>query len=193
MALSEEKKWEISIDGDNSVYIELGMADLTLSDNFPIRYAAKKGNTRIFKMLLENTIVNPSTLDNEAIIMASKNGHTEIVKLLLNDQRVDPSEDWNACIREASINGHLEIVKLLLNDSRTDPSELNNSAIIKSYNLDPTKFTNWNWEIVLSKKLDKIVALLFKDKRVRNMLKINNIDIYKELNKELTKNKVIEF
>jgi ankyrin repeat protein len=193
MSLIEEKNWKISIDGNNSIYIELGMANLTMSDDFPIRYAARKGNTRIFKMLLDNKIVNPTTLDNEAIRMASKYGYTEIVQLLLNDPRVDPADDWNACIREASINGHLEIVQLLLNDPRVDPSELDNFAIIRTYKLDPTKFTNYDWEIVLSEKLDKIVALLFKDKRVRNMLRNNNIDLYQELNSKFIKNTICEF
>ncbi|KAJ2991885.1 hypothetical protein HDV02_003400 [Globomyces sp. JEL0801] len=98
-------------------------------DNLAIRFASRKGQTEIVKLLLKDSRVDPSAQNNSAIREAATYGHIEIVKLLLHDSRVDPSAQNNSAIQGAATYGHIEIIKLLLQDSRVDPSAQNNSAI----------------------------------------------------------------
>ena len=113
----------------------------------------------------------------EKFYKAIKNNDINNVKSLLNDKRIDPSYDNNFAIQLASQNGHIDIVKLLLKDKRVDPSHDNNYIIRFAYN---------------EGYLD-IVNLLWQDQRVKNSLKNHNEELYNQLVKQNTKEKVDKF
>ena len=92
-----------------------------------------------------------------------------------------------------SQNGHFDIVELLLSDPRVDPSDNYNHAIVHSYKINPLEFRYNEYLLSYSKNLDKVVNLLFKDKRVKNSLKIDDEKIYNKLNLKNIRNKVSGF
>lgn len=108
--------------------------NLTFCDNFALKWAITKGDTRIVNLLLSSD-VDPSFEDNWAIRTATEKGFHEIAELLCNDSRVDPTARSNVTLINASANGHSEIVRLLLDDSRVDPSTFNNVAIRMASNI----------------------------------------------------------
>ena len=72
-----------------------------------VYWAITCGHVEIVKLLLNNTLADPS----DAIQFAIKNGHLDIVKLLLNDQQVNPLN--NNAIKLANEGNYFEIIKLL--------------------------------------------------------------------------------
>lgn len=80
--------------------------------------SVESNNTKTFKYLLKNNLVEPCILNNWAIRTAAQYGFVEIFNLLLNDPRVNPVFDDNCILLTASANGHLQIVKLILDDKR---------------------------------------------------------------------------
>ena len=108
------------------------------------------------------------------------------VKLLLNDKRVNPSDRNNWAIILASKDGYFDIVKLLLEDKRVDPSDHSNYF---------TKENSYNWAIYLafSNGYFNISNLLWQDQRVKNTLKKDIPDLYNQLVKQDTKEKVDKF
>jgi ankyrin repeat protein len=220
MAAYTRSQWQNAINNNESQHIDFENDDLNCGSNLPIRYAAKKGNTRIFKLLLNNSLVDPSDNGDSAIIDASDNGHTEIVELLLKDPRVDPTSMGNASIIMAANNGHTDVFKLLLNDPRVDPSAQENAAILKASRggcfdivkllcedkrVDPSD--NWNDSIIEAyfRKPEKhtnphsaqlyvnIVDILFLDQRVKKMLMKNEKKLYEIINKKHIRNKIFKF
>ena len=92
----------------------------------------------------------------EAII----NKDTKLTKLLLEDNAYD---SW--AFRFACDEGLFDIVRLLLENKMHDPCKIQNAAIYFAY----------------EKKFHKIVQLLWNDKRVRNTLENDNVELYNEL------------
>ena len=78
---------------------------------------------------------------------------------------------------KASRHGHINIVELLLNDSRVNPSDDENGAI----------------EAASHEGRNEVIELLWQDKRVKNTLQRDCIDLYNKLMKQEVKNKVNEF
>lgn len=90
-----------------------------LAGNSALSMAAKRGNTNIVKLLLQNGAATNCTLKNfktNALIEAVKHGHTEIVKLLLDHQggEAQDTTDNGAMLDLAVYSDHDQIVKLLL-------------------------------------------------------------------------------
>ncbi|KAJ3030035.1 UNVERIFIED_CONTAM: hypothetical protein HDU68_010284 [Siphonaria sp. JEL0065] len=84
--------------------------------------SAQNGYLDIFKLLMEDGRLDPSSEDNIAIFIAAQSGHSEIVKLLLQDPQVDPSTSENRALGAACQNGHTKVVELLLTAARVDPT-----------------------------------------------------------------------
>jgi len=59
--------------------------DITIKDNYILRWASIRGFTKIIKLLIKNNI-DVSWNDNYALRWAIKNGHLEIVKIILKKQ-----------------------------------------------------------------------------------------------------------
>jgi ankyrin repeat protein len=85
------------------------------------QYACSDQLTKIVRLLLKDSRIDPSKSDNYCINYASKNGHTKIVKILIKHPRVNPSDNHNYAIKQSCKYGHINIVKLLLKDDRVDP------------------------------------------------------------------------
>jgi Ankyrin repeats (3 copies) len=99
------------------------------SYNCALKWAARRGNFDLVRLLLADPHVDPSAWNQSAIRVASMFGRTEIVRTLLAHPRVDPSVDNQCAFRTASANGHKVTVRLLLADTRVDPSANNQEAI----------------------------------------------------------------
>lgn len=127
--------------------------------------------------LLNSPEVNPTYFFNLPIRIASELGYYEIVELLLKDSRVDPSDMDNYALRLSAENCHFDIVKLLMTHKLVDPSAFNNYAIMLS-----------------SKRKDyEMIDLLWSDKRVRDSLKISDLNLYNELIQKNSKEKIGNF
>jgi hypothetical protein len=148
---------------------------MTKQDDFD--NAIQVNNYKVVKTLLNDPEVDPTNNVNFAIRISSEHGFIDIVKLLLNDPRVDPTDDFNDAIRYASRSGETETVRLLLTDSRVNPTSVNNSAISNA---------ELNGYI-------ETVALLWIDKRFKNTLKIDNLPLYNQLQKEDIQDKINNF
>ncbi len=90
--------------------------------------ASKRGNTRVVKLLLQNTRVDPSTKHNFPLLAAIRCCSIDTLKLLLQDSRINLMA-FNYRIIEAIYTGNVEVLSLILQDPRVDPSEDNNLAI----------------------------------------------------------------
>ena len=141
------------------------------------REAIENNDIKTIQLLLKDKNVEPNFFDNYAICYASKKGYFKVVKLLLNEPSVCPAGDNNYSIRYASKNGHINLVKLLLKDERVNPAAGFNFAICKSYK---------NQHI-------NIVNLLWQNKKIKNTLKKDNLELYNTLTQEDIKNKVGDF
>ena len=119
---------------------------------------------------------------DEALIKACEYGSVDIVKILLKDERIAPDEGWNYALRIASKYGNLDVIKLLLKDKRVDPSDASNWAISQSDEFTIDKLTR-----------NSIVLLLWKDSRVKNTLKNDDLLLYNKLIKQDIQNKISEF
>ena len=135
--------------------------NLTVNNNYAIRWASQCGYLSVVELLLKDKRVNPSADDNFAIQSASENGHLLVVERLLEDNEVDPSARDNLAIQVASCDGHLSIVERLLKDKRVDPSTVDNLAIRSAFGRGHLS----------------IVKRLLKDKRVRS--KLSNTEKHK--------------
>jgi ankyrin repeat protein len=131
---------------------------MTKQEQFSLAF--EKNDFNLIKLLIKDKNLNPCIHDNYFFRYASERGHTEIIKLLLNDPRVNPNDRGNYSLKLSSINGHTEIVKLLLNDSRVDPTVAD-----------------------LFQQTDNI-DLLWKDKRFKNTLLMDNQELYNKLMKK---------
>ncbi|KAI8900833.1 ankyrin repeat-containing domain protein [Globomyces pollinis-pini] len=92
--------------------------DPSFNDNSPFRFAARRGNTEICKILLGDPRVDPTVKNNCAVRQAAAGGYVECVQFLLTDPRIDPTELNNLALRQARKNGHTKVVEILLADER---------------------------------------------------------------------------
>ena len=123
------------------------------------------------------------------MISAIDENNIKEFEILLKNKKFDPSMSDNHAIALASYYGHIEIVKLLLNDPRVDPSFDNNYAISLSYNYNDSNHVSYNND----NNNPYIVELLWKDERVKNTLKKDNLELYNKLKKMDTKIKINKF
>tara|TARA_Y100000034_G_scaffold99524_1_gene122299 strand:- start:350 stop:610 length:261 start_codon:yes stop_codon:yes gene_type:complete len=86
---------------------------------------------------------------------------------------MDIQEQFYDYIEKNDINN----VKLLLNDKRVDPSDRN----------------NWAIRFAFKNKHFDIVNLLWQDQRIKNSLKNHDEELYNQLVKQDTKEKVDKF
>ena len=130
----------------------------------------------LFKKLLKSSIVEEMDTETHSIMDAAQHGRIEIAKILLKDKRVKPEIYDSSSVMLAAFHGHFEMVELLMKDKRIDPSGADNYAMEEA-ELYPS-----------------IRELLFKDKRVRKLLKKQNIELYNQLmKKEIIQNKINRF
>jgi len=101
-------------------------ADVTIGDNYAIRYSAQKGHLEIVKYLIKHG-ADVTAFNNYAICCAAPNGHLEIVKYLI-EHGADVAARHNHAIRGASENGYLELVKYLF-EHGADITAMDNYAI----------------------------------------------------------------
>jgi len=120
------------------------------NNNLAISLSVLYEQLEIFKTLIQDSRVDPSTRNNYQIRHASSCGNLEMVKLLLRDSRVDPGTDGNTAIKLASYNGHLEVVKLLLKDSRVKMQDIDKNS--SEFN----KIVKINREVKLEKLLQHV-------------------------------------
>ena len=106
--------------------------------------AVKDNDIKNVKLLLNDSMVDPSAADNYAIRWASYKGQLDVVKLLLNDPRVDPSDSNNQAIRVASDQGHIDVVKLLWK----------NKKIKDSFKMDDSALSHYLNRLNVNDKLD---------------------------------------
>ena len=139
--------------------------------------------------ILNNNDIDPTYDDCKAFVIALENGLVEVVKLLLINPKINPSFRNNHCISIAAQEGLEEIVEILLIDPRVEPSSKHNQAISIAKH-----FSNFDKPAKASQKTYfNIIKLLWKDQRVKNTLKNDNIKLYNELKIEDIKNKINEF
>ena len=149
-----------------------------VSYSFALKEASKYGHLNIVKLLLKYPIFNPCLDNYSAIKEAARAGYCEIVKLLIEDERVDPSYGNNTLIQFASRYGcYPNIIKIFLNNTNVDPSGNRNASLY------------YAWD----NKEYSVVKLLWGDKRVRNLLKKEDPNLYSEILEKITKNKVRDF
>jgi ankyrin repeat protein len=110
--------------------------DVTINDNFAIRWASYNGQDTIVQLLID-VGADCTTCNNEAIRWASKNGHLKVVDILIANG-ADVTADCNEAIRKASMNGHLEIVRSLIK-AGAGVEDLNKFAI----NITGAKINNY--------------------------------------------------
>lgn len=92
-------------------YLYENGADITVCDNYAVRWAASWGCLEVLKYLHKNG-ADITASSNEPVCWASLNGHLETVKYLC-ENGADITAYNNSAVRWASENGHLDIVKYL--------------------------------------------------------------------------------
>ena len=120
----------------------------------------------------------------------SKYGCFDALELIVKDRHLDLSLDDNDTIRTASRNGNYECVKLILKNSKVNPSAKKNDAISRAYTNGKSQYNilGGNHE-----PYNKIVELLWYDKRVRSTLKNDYEELFFELNSKYLNNKINSF
>ena len=88
------------------------------------------GSLKMFTLLIQHPLVDPTTNGNYPVFLACRNGYLPILETLLKDARVSPCANHNEAFRWACENGHVDIVDKLLQDNRVDPADNDNDAIV---------------------------------------------------------------
>ncbi len=177
--MTYEEKFIKHIENNDFNNVVLFLNDNKVKANFdndyPIILASSLGFINLVRLFLTYEEVNPSARCNSPISCATERGFFDIVKLLLNDKRID--KNLNSAVVLACIRGHFNIYNLFL-QYNFDPSSCENSCI-RSVNLyhEDTKMLN----------------LLWKDERIKNSLKNDDLKLYNKLIKEDVKEKINSF
>jgi hypothetical protein len=156
--------------------------DPTVLGNMPFRDAVKEGHLESVALLLSDPRVDPTACDDASILEAVNYGRYAITELLLKDGRCDPNQRDSYPIRISIRRGYYKIIKLLLTDSRVDPSASDNSLLFEC--LDDELYPKENKEIL---------ELIWRYKTVRDKLKLDHINTYNKLKKELISEKIDKF
>jgi hypothetical protein len=151
--------------------------------------ALRDNNVNEAIAILNHKDTVPTYDDCHAFVIAVERGFTEIVKLFLTNPKVDPSLRDNYCISISAQEGREDIVELLLKDPRVNPTATNNQAIKIAKH-----FSTFDKPINASQKTYlNIIQLLWNDKRVKNTLQKDNIDLYNKLTQQDIKNTIESF
>jgi hypothetical protein len=130
--------------------------DITVNDNFAIKYACFVGNVKMTKLLLKQPEVDPSAENNYCLYYSVYNNNINIIKMLLNDSRIDPSADHNHSFYAALMIKNYDAMKLLLQDIR----------VIEKLNIQTVRQNT-----IIFKYLREILGLS-SNNEVENVLKI---------------------
>ena len=182
----------------------------TFDSNMPLDYCCGNNLIQYVVELLKDKRIDPSGFNSNCLISAIESGNIDIVKLLNENKKIKLNVLKNKGIYTALINNHLEISIFLLKDYKVDPTEhytniltrMSNS--ISSYKLIDLLIkdirVNSNQNDILSSLIRfsrgdqiHISLLLFKDKYIQELLKIENISLFKKLHKIEMSNKLNAF
>ena len=98
--------------------------DPSVHNNKAVVHAAKYGNTKALRKLLQDRRVNAGVDDNKVLIEAVTNHRIKVVRELLKSNTVDPGARDNYAIRYAANTKNQEMLDLLASDPRVSPSVL---------------------------------------------------------------------
>jgi ankyrin repeat protein len=102
--------------------INIGI-DITIVDNYGLKYAASQGYLEIVKLLVENGANIHAEMDY-ALRFSARNGYFEVVKYLVENW-ADIHAETNYALRWSALNGHLETVKYLVENGADIHAETN--------------------------------------------------------------------
>jgi len=103
-----------------------------LRGNTALSWAARRGNERIIKVLLDRSDVNPNQLGawgKSPLWLAAGGGHEGVVRILLERSDIIPEEagEWGQTpLWRAAMNGHEGVIKMLLERSDVNPDKADN-------------------------------------------------------------------
>lgn len=164
MSLNEISTWK---------YLVENGADITASDDFPLRYAASFGNIEVIKYLHENG-ADLTVGCNHMLNMAAEKGYLEVVKYL-HMQGIGVAAE-NYAVEIASYYGHLEIVKYLY-EHGADITAQDNFAFTlaaKKGHLEIVKYLHENGaDITVQDNIAYVWAVKAKHMEVANYLRLN--------------------
>lgn len=147
-------------------------ADITASDNFPLRYAASFGNIEVIKYLAEN---GADLTCRHVLNMAAQEGYLEVVKYL-HRQGINVTAEDKFAVITASYYGQLEIVKYLY-EHGADITAHDNFAVVmaaKNGYLEIVKYLHENGaDITVDHNIAYMWAIESKHKKVANYLRKN--------------------
>ena len=149
--------------------------DPFIQDDLATITIVNRSDIKMFRMLIQHKDFNPCNNESWALISCCHSGEIEFVEELLKFNV--PFVDQEYAFIGAAARGNLNLVKLLLSDERFDPSSMENEPMKSAFCFEHTE----------------IVDLLWNDKRVKNSLKVNGIEIYKQLTKKDNKIKIKSF
>jgi ankyrin repeat protein len=115
--------------------------------------------------------------NNYACLIAASKGHLDMLKFLIKIPEVNPFDLNNTAFELAASHGNIEIIEFLLNDPRVIPNSNGNDPIRLAYN----------------SKQYLMVALLFKNKKIRSTLKNDDTELYTKINLLNIKSKIEKF
>jgi hypothetical protein len=122
------------------------------------------------------TIATPKN-NNERFIKFIRTNDIEGINISIKFKKIKLNYKNNRFIIDVAVFGRSEIISLLLKYEEVDPSDELNYAISLAHSQNHTK----------------IISLLLNDKRVKNTLKKDNVDLYNQLTKLDIKEKVENF
>lgn len=109
-----------------------GRPGVSVDFNLVLTYAARFGNLKLVKTIVDQRGVDPSVFDNESLIIICKENHFDVASYLLDDPRVDPSARDNEAFVVCSTNKHYNIALRLLKDPRVNPADRQNEALFQA-------------------------------------------------------------
>jgi hypothetical protein len=140
--------------------------------NQAFTYSVRENNQELFDLLLENKKLDLLFEGQEVLIFLCRNNNFNwLNKILdLNNKKVEdliknPKSEYECLLRYASRKGATETIRTLINRYSLDPSRFHNTAIAFAYVGNKTS----------------TVKLLWSFQSVKDKLKIEDIDLYKEL------------
>jgi hypothetical protein len=185
-----------------------GRCDPTAKVNRSLLSAASFGNVDILKLLLKDSRVTKKDVYLELLKKAIEKKQIDIVNFILNEEEYNPFIGKNDLIGVSIEKGFDCAVKSLLLSKYFNPSfnfdvhlfdfivgekiELI-KIVLKNKNIDLTRNENILINYADSNDMEEIVDLLFKNKKVKNTLMNNNIELYNKLNKKIISNKLGNF
>jgi ankyrin repeat protein len=159
--------------------IQIDLSYKIYEDQCIFHWACHRGYCKLVEILLQNSRIDPSSLDNLAIQLAIQENHIETVKLLLLDTRIDPSSSDNFCLRISSISGYYEILELLLDHPKINPKNISTiqlasqeghidivKLLLSDLRADPSIGNNCSLRIALQKGHFEIAELLLQQPMV---------------------------